>query len=74
MTPLEKAKQLYKKYEFVYIQNYTSKFEVKQCCLIACDEMIDYIDSKGNGYYTLSEELKKDYEFWLNVKVEIELL
>ena len=25
MTPKEKAKELYDKYEFVYIQNYTSK-------------------------------------------------
>jgi len=74
MTAKEKAKELYKKYEFVYIPNYTSKFEVKECCLIVCDEMINYIDSKGNGYYTLSEELRNDYDFWLDVKAEIEKL
>jgi len=41
MTPKEKAKELIDKYQFVYIQNYTSMFEVKQCALIAVDEVIE---------------------------------
>jgi hypothetical protein len=44
MTPKEKAKELYGYYEFVYIQNYTSSFEVKQCCLIAIGEMKKLFD------------------------------
>jgi hypothetical protein len=40
MTPKEKAKELVDKYEFVYIQNYTSMFEVKECALIAVDEIL----------------------------------
>lgn len=74
MTPKQKAQELFQKYEFVYIQNYTSNHEVKQCCLLVCDELIEYIDSKENGYYTLTEELKKEYDFWIDVKVEIERL
>ena len=31
MTPKEKAKELIEKYDFMYIQNYTSMFDIKQC-------------------------------------------
>lgn len=41
MAPKEKAKELYDKYEFVYIQNYTSKHEVKECALIVVNYMLD---------------------------------
>jgi hypothetical protein len=41
MTLKEKAKELIDKYQFVYIQNYTSMFEVKECALIAVDEVIE---------------------------------
>jgi hypothetical protein len=54
MTPKEKAKELINKYEFVYIQNYTSMFEVKQCALIAVDEIIDlvkHIDVDSEDYW-----------------------
>lgn len=44
MTPKEKAKELIDKYQFVYIQNYTSMFEVKQCALIAVDEIFEALD------------------------------
>lgn len=69
MTPKEKAKELYENYEFVYIQNYTSKHEVKQCALIAVDEIIDiayweYMESMGG----------KEKQYWQQVKIEIENL
>ena len=44
MTPKEKAKELVHKYSFVEIQHYTSMFEVKECALIACDEIIEEMD------------------------------
>jgi hypothetical protein len=44
MTPKEKAKELVDKYSFVEIQHYTSMFEVKECALIACDEIIEALD------------------------------
>jgi hypothetical protein len=62
MTPKEKAKELIDKYEFVYIQNYTSMFEVKECALIAVDEILSL--HKKVALETL--------EFYLEVKQEIE--
>jgi hypothetical protein len=59
MTPKEKAKELYEKYKFVYIQNYTSKHEVKQCALIAVEEVL--------------KDTENIY-FWHEVKSEIEAL
>ena len=44
MTAKQKAKELYDKYEFVYIQNYTSKHEVKQCALIAVENEQEALD------------------------------
>jgi diphthamide biosynthesis methyltransferase len=60
MTPKEKAKELVDKYEFVYIQNYTSMFEVKECALIAVDEIIDlvkHIDVDSEDYW---EQVKQE--------------
>ena len=66
MTPKEKAKELYEKYDFVYIQNYTSKHEVKQCALIAVDEIIDLL------WHTHKNET--EYRYWQEVRKEVELL
>jgi len=60
MTPKEKAKELIDKYQFVYIQNYTSMFEVKQCALIAVDEILDivkHIDVDSEDYW---QEVKQE--------------
>jgi len=59
MTPKEKAKELIDKYEFVYIQNYTSMFEVKQCALIAVDELL------------LLVTYQPTIDYWNEVKQEI---
>jgi hypothetical protein len=68
MTPKEKAKDLYNKYEFMYIQNYTSISEVKQCATIAVNEIIDVIE-----FMAESEEPNK-LPYWEDVKVEIQRL
>ena len=57
MTAKEKAIELVDKYEFVYIQNYTSMFEVKQCALIAVDELIKETDWSEAEYW---EEVKQE--------------
>ena len=66
MTPKEKAKELYDKYEFVYIQNYTSKHEVKQCALIAVNEILNFQENlfitKGSLAYQYWEQVKTDIE------------
>jgi hypothetical protein len=60
MTPKEKAEEMIDKYQFVYIQNYTSMFEVKQCALIAVDEILDivkHIDVDSEDYW---QEVKQE--------------
>ncbi len=65
MTPKKKAKELVDKYSFVEIQHYTSMFEVKQCALIACDEIIEEMDrvlfpNPFQQYWNqVKEEIKK---------------
>ena len=66
MTPKEKAKELYDKYEFVYIQNYTyytSKHEVIECAIIAVDEILDSCIKDISHLH-----------YWVAVKSEIEKL
>ena len=67
MTPKEKAQELYSKYEFVYIQNYTSKHEVKQCALILIDEVLSVLPD------TLIDE-QEECRFWEQVRAEIQIL
>lgn len=59
MTPKEKAKELYDKYEFVYIQHYTSKYEVKQCALIAVYEIIESHTDNNDYWQQVKEEITK---------------
>lgn len=73
MTPKEKAKELYSKYEFVYIQNYTSSHEVKECALIAVDEIINNL--KDDDFYIEGEtNINEIIDYWEKVKQEIENL
>ena len=76
MTPKEKAKELLDKYDFVYIQNYTSMFEVKQCAIIAVDEILNSSPSLpilGDGG-TYGEDIELSKLYWQEVKQEIEKL
>ncbi len=74
MTPKEKALELYKKL-VIHIQRYDeyvderSKFNTKQCALIAVDEILDEIQPFELGY-----EYTSKIKFWNNVKQEIEKL
>ena len=65
MTPKEKAKELVEKY-MTYIP--MQEYEAKQCALIAVDEIIalnlQYSDIEYGGI--------NSYEFWEQVKTEIE--
>lgn len=66
MTPKEKAKELFEKYAFVEIAYYSSKYEVKQCALIAADEIIEFMSPMVNS--------KQAYDYWDDVKQEIKNL
>jgi hypothetical protein len=72
MTPKEKAKEMYIKFDFVYVQNYTSKFEVKRCALIAVDEIIKECYN-WNGSDNVQWETNR-FDYWNEVKQEIEKL
>jgi len=73
MTPKEKAKELMQKYDFVYIQSYTSMFEVKQCATIAVDEILENLDFELcdlNGDFFINPKIK----YFQDVKKEIKKL
>jgi hypothetical protein len=79
MTPEKEAKALLEKYNFVIIPNYTSKFEAKQCALIAADEILTqfiaiYNHFKNEGFYNLDVEDSANFKYWEKVKEEIEKL
>ena len=71
MTPKEKAKELIEKYQFVEIANYTSMFEIKECALIAVDEIIS---NMPYGFYSgiIPAYKGTDLDYWQEVKQEIE--
>lgn len=68
MTPKEKAIELYSKYynriEHSLSEEYSphEKDIVKECALIACNEVLGYMGAD------------RGYEFWTEVKKEIEKL
>lgn len=65
MKAKDKAEELMKQFDFVYIQNYTSNFEVKQCALICVEEIIKAID--WHDFETPNKELN----FWEEIKEEL---
>jgi hypothetical protein len=65
MTAKEKAKELVDKYSFVEIQHYTSMFEVKQCALIAVDEILEEL---------IEKDFANRFSYWQEVKREIQQL
>ena len=64
MTPKQKAVELYNKY--LKLSTYMTDREIKQCALIAVDELIEEAYFT-DGYYDR-------LEYWYNVKLEIEKL
>jgi hypothetical protein len=77
MTPKEKAEELFAKYynriDYNLSEEYSllEKFVVKQCALIAVDEIIDsYTKEKSYGYIVSD----KIIPYWEQVKQEIEKL
>ena len=65
MTPQEKALQLYSQYEQLgkdFTRGVSMKEFAKQCALICCNEVLGYMGAD------------RGYEFWNEVKQEIEKL
>ena len=81
MTPKEKAKDLVEKFKLYSwiscIEGYEELSNIesaKYCALIAVDEILEYIDSNHNGYYTMPESVKIKYDYYEEVKQELEKL
>ena len=66
MTPKEKAKELYDKYQIEGSQWYV--YTTKKYALIAVDEILEM------DLPILEEDADKFYEYWEQVKQEIEKL
>lgn len=77
MEPKQKAEELIEKYND-YLQQEMQcivyVYQAKQCALIAVDEILEYIDSNHNGYYTMPESVKIKYDYYEEVKQELEKL
>lgn len=70
MTPKEKAIELYQKFYYQLPSNLSDKIQdcvAQECALIAVDEIIYYLE------ITLGVD-KEDFEYWQEVKQEIEKL
>jgi hypothetical protein len=70
-TPKEKAEELVRKYYTFGLNNPAQSFswyECKQCALITVDEIIE------SHYFVLSGVKPNIYNFWQEVKQEIEKL
>jgi len=68
MTPKEKAEELVRKYYSFGLNNPAQSFswyECKQCALIAVDEIIELC---------IYNHIKNEFEYWQEVKLEIEKL
>ena len=73
MTPKEKAKELLEKFEDIKTLHFWAEYEnnnillinqAKICALIAVDEILK----------TIGDKIFSEYEYWQEVKQEIELL
>lgn len=80
MSPKEKAKELLKKYFDLKWQSYShnkssiksmTKYSAKQCASIAVDEILTIADV---GKITIGRNGLSDFEFWNEVKTELEKL
>ena len=70
MTSKEKAEQLAIKFA-ILSNNYTDS---KQCALICVDEKMETINKVFNGYHTMPDVWKKEFDELEEVKTEIEKL
>ena len=72
MTPIEKANELYSKYDDLLNKDFGNPIvfdnQLKQCALIAVDEILEM------DLPILEEDADEFYDYWEQVKKEIEKL
>ena len=70
MTPIEKANELYSKYDDLLNKDFGNPIvfdnQIKQCALIAIDELIEVACDYSDYDKTVTKE------YWEKVKIEIE--
>ena len=74
MSQREKAKELVDSFDFINIPNYTSIHEQKECAKMVVDGILNNIDSKYNGYYVMPRAAQKDFDYWEEVRIQIDLI
>jgi hypothetical protein len=73
MTPREKADELYSKYDDLLNKDFSNPIvfdnQIKQCALIAVDEILTYQEQLLQNY-----KVKLENSYWYKVQQEIEKL
>jgi len=72
MTPKEKALDLFKNLRESLMWSEDSNEDAKQCALIAVDEILPIVQSYEEALSP--SQTSDEYEYWLEVKQEIEKL
>ena len=74
MTPKEKAEELYCKYDSLFKAPFKKHQQLKDCCLIAVDEIEEALTDYGRGDSLQLQNMDSEFRFWEQVKQEIENL
>lgn len=76
MNPKEKALELVDKFRDIEnkYKEYTDYKQAKQCALIVVDEIFKLLNDIWLDSFTMGESNNKFYNYWQEVKKEIELL
>jgi hypothetical protein len=72
MTPKEKARELFDKYQIAGSQWYVDT--TKKYALIAVDEIEEALTDYGRGDSLQLQNMDSEFRFWEQVKTEIEKL
>ena len=78
MTPIEKANELYSKYDDLLNKDFGNPVvfdnQLKQCALIVVDGLIESTPSVDIYPYNFQSIHPRVKEYWIKVKEELELL
>lgn len=72
MTPQEKAEELYCKYDALFKAPFKKHQDLKQCVLIAVDEIFEFMKMDDEYTETVSNANSKWVNYWQEVKQEIQ--
>jgi len=73
-SPKEKAEDLYCKYDSLFKAPFKKHQQLKECALIAVDEIEQALTDYGRGNSLQLQNMDSEFRFWEQVKQEIEKL